>query len=129
MNEMRKKFEQLRFFQEILEAKRLSKSEVDEFTKDYKREIRGDIKRGWKRARAIEVFDKYEIQSIDGESSTLIYKVESDSREEVEEYLKDEVVTITSQFDCTGRWFTTDIRFAHLQDRTYLVSHTKRRDI
>lgn len=129
MNEKRKKFEQLRFFQEVLGTKGLSKGEVDEFTKDYKREIRRDIKREGERAKEIEVFDEYEIQSIDGESSTLIYKVESDSREEMEEYIKDEVVTITSQFDCTGRWFTAGIRFAHMQDRTYLVAHTMRRDI
>lgn len=130
-NEQHEALTFIKMAQDALADKGVSKREIDEYLADAKRSYRRRLKLSIQKAETFANCDETVIDLSDeyGGRCTHLYKVTAPSREYMKDYIQSEIRTIDSPYDCTGQWFTTDIRFAHMQGDTYLVKHSMSQDV
>ena len=121
----------IRMAKQALTDRGLTKREIDEFLAQSKREYRRRLRQEMWTASKFEDFELYIIDhSVDGSPSyTKFYKISAASRELAQEFVNNQIQTIDSIYDCSGQWFTTDIRFAHMKGYGYLIKHTLSMDV
>ena len=69
------------------------------------------------------LFNKFVRYRKDGESKVGYFKMEFEDREAAKEWCIDyyEGNQICSPYDCTGQWFCSSIRWAHMKDNIWLI--------
>lgn len=77
------------------------------------------------------LFNEFIRYSEDGETKVGYFKMEFEDREEAKEWCIDyyEGNQICSPYDCTGQWFCSSIRWAHMKDNIWLIRIRMNRDV
>ena len=117
-------YKELNFWKEFLpEAKNPERAK--EIMKCIRKEIRREYKRYSKQSREFAACERaYYTLDEYGYYCTEYRKYTTDmSREEMEEWCEEyyREHQVYSDFDCTGQYFVSSIRFAHMRDNIYLV--------
>lgn len=130
-NEQHEALSFIRMVQQALSDKGVPANEINNHLADTKKRYRRDLRLANKRIEGFEFCEEYIIDRSDeyGGRYTHIYKITAPSREYMRDYIESEIRRVDSPYDCLGQWFTTDIRFAHMQGDTYLVKHSLSMDV
>ena len=99
--------------------------------KNIKTELHMKNKRFVKECEDSRLFNEFIRYGEDGETKVGYFKMEFEDRERAEEWCIDyyEGNQICSPYDCTGQWFCSSIRWAHMKDNIWLVKIRMNLDI
>ena len=130
-SEIKQDISTLRAYQKFCQEKNLSEFLSDN-VKEMKQRIRRKLRLLKQNAHYEETMDNfYGDYSEDGCSYTEYQKISFFNREHAEDWTEEiyKENQIYSDYDCTGEFFISGIRFAHMHDDLYLVRIRWSRDV
>lgn len=99
--------------------------------KNMKSELHMKNKRLIKEYEDFRLFNAFVRYREDGESKVVFLKTDFIDDQEAEDWCNDyyEGNQICSPYDCTGQWFCSSIRWAHMKNNIWLIKIRMNRDV